>query len=210
MTSLPFETNIKYEEQRLFLTMIKEAYVLYRRYGARSNKKTIHIQKWYANMLNNYYVNKLNINSSIECKVSSYNYSGNKNCDIVLKENGKVIAIFPLKFVCSNYKQNRNNYWECLGGECLHLKMQNPNVKIIPINIFFTKCPYKKKNGVIHRFEYYDRNVYKLYKVSEGLPMDSFINVLVNNDNLEWDNSSLFTLDQYDSLYGTLKKLNLL
>ena len=209
MESVPFETNIKYEEEQLFLTMIKEAYDLYRHHGPRSNKKTLHIQKWYGSMLDNYYINR-NMTSCIECKVKSYNYSGNKNCDIVLKENNVVKAIFPLKFVCSNYKQNRNNYWECLTGESMHLKISNPEVKIVPINIFFTKCPYKKKSGEIQKFELYDRNIYKLYKVSEGVPIDAFINILVDNNNLQWDNSSLFRLTNYDSLYGTLKKLNLL
>jgi len=39
----------------------------------------------------------------------------------------------------SNYKQNKNNGWENLTGELVHIKWSSPDVHIIPINIYMNK-----------------------------------------------------------------------
>lgn len=64
------------------------------------------------------------------------NSSGYKKCDIVILKNNKPYIIFPVKIIKSNYKQNKNNSWENLTGEIMQLLWANPNIKIIPINIF--------------------------------------------------------------------------
>ena len=48
-----------------------------------------------------------------------------KNLDIAVFENKKIIATVSFKFVTSNYKQNANNYFENLMGETANIRRQN-------------------------------------------------------------------------------------
>ena len=78
---------------------------------------------------------------------------GRKKCDIVVLKNNIPYIIFPVKIIMTNYNQNKNNYWENLTGELIHLKWANPEIKIIPINIFMNKTPYLSNNKIIKKFE---------------------------------------------------------
>ena len=53
----------------------------------------------------------------------------------------------------SNYSQNKNNMWENLAGECVHLNFANKILKIMPINIILNKTPYKNIKGIITKIE---------------------------------------------------------
>ena len=75
--------------------------------------------------------------------------------------------IFPVKIIKSNYKQNKNNGWENLTGELSHIMWANPNVNIIPINIFMSDTPYLNSAGKITKFEritYTDIATYNILK----------------------------------------------
>ena len=187
------------------LNVCKRAFKKYKEHGSRSNKKTNEIHNYYCNM-----INKIITSPSYHCvteyNVNSHNYSNKKKCDIVLLKNKEPCAIFPVKFVISNYKQNRNNYWENLTGEATHLKMIDNNLKIIPINIFLKQCPYFTNNKVCKNFEKYDKDIFKMYKTERGLPFDGFINILINNDG-QWDNENLFSFEYYTDIRSVLKKI---
>ncbi|AOM63556.1 hypothetical protein [Heterosigma akashiwo virus 01] len=83
----------------------------------------------------------------------------------------------------TNYKQNKNNFWENLTGEVMHLKWYNHKLKIIPINIFIKSTPYLNKNRIITKFEninYSDISQYNVLK-TKGIVHD-IINYIINVD----------------------------
>lgn len=83
----------------------------------------------------------------------------------------------------TNYKQNKNNFWENLTGEVMHIKWFNKYVNVIPINIFMNKTPYLKKDKQIKKFEiveYEDIKNYNLLK--ENDVCYDVINYIVNVD----------------------------
>ena len=92
-------------------------------------------------------------NIILEYNIISCNSSGTKKCDIVILKNNKPYIIFPIKIIMTNYKQNKNNSWENLTGELMHIKWVNPDIHIIPINILMDKTPYLKNNKKIKKFE---------------------------------------------------------
>ncbi len=137
------------DEKDLFLSKIKEIFELYITHGCRSSKKVDLLHNFIKELIEKSLVNKDGYNVKVEENIPSYNASGNKRCDIVLYKNNNIIAIFPVKFIMSNYYQNKNNMWENLTGECIHIQWKNPNIKIIPINIIFNKIPYLEKSNKI-------------------------------------------------------------
>ncbi len=139
-------------KQQFFLKMINRAFYEYNLHGARSSKKVDFIHTYLAKEITNVF-NDNNYKTKLECKIPSYNASSNKQCDITLFYNDNALAIFPVKFIMSNYLQNKNNYWEALTGEVIHLRWANPTLLIYPINIMFSSVPYLKRNKIITRYE---------------------------------------------------------
>jgi len=149
-----------------FILSLQDAADMYIKFGARSSKKV--------NVIHNNIKHELkkilpkNYKVKLEYNVSSMNSSGKKKCDIVILDSNKdVIYIFPVKFVMTNYNQNKNNYYENLTGEIIHLHMMNNKIKIIPINIIFNLVPYLDKDKKITKFEII--NYDKTYKIYEKL-----------------------------------------
>ena len=89
----------------------------------------------------------------LEYNVNSMNSTGKKRCDIVVLKNKEPYIVFPVKIIMTNYKQNKNNGWENLTGELLHILWANPDIKIIPINIFMDKTPYLTSSKLVTKFE---------------------------------------------------------
>tara|TARA_Y100000389_G_C17438198_1_gene506878 strand:+ start:94 stop:948 length:855 start_codon:yes stop_codon:yes gene_type:complete len=148
------ENEVENEVEKIdFLNIIKEVFEKYISNGARSNEKVkklhgaIYLKlKKIIEGYKNYYV-------KMEEIVDSVNSSGKKQCDIVILKNGKVYIIFPVKFIMTNYYQNKNNSWENLTGELQHLKWANDKIYLIPINIIFNKIPYLKNDKKIKKYE---------------------------------------------------------
>ena len=139
-----------------FMEDIKRVFGEYQTYGSRSSKKTdmLHtaikeriddiIKKWSTTEL---------YSCEIEKNVRSENASGIKSCDVVVFKKGEPHIVFPVKFIMTNYKQNKNNSYENLTGELSHIKWANPDIYIIPINIIFNNIPYLTQDKKIKRFE---------------------------------------------------------
>lgn len=89
----------------------------------------------------------------LEYNVPSLNSTKQKKCDIVVIKNNVPYIIFPIKVIMTNFKQNKNNSWENLTGEITHIKWVNPDVNVIPINIFMDKTPYLNCKKQIKYFE---------------------------------------------------------
>lgn len=158
-----------------FLQKIRETFTIYIQHGGRSKQKTDFLHTWLSEDIKECIVGG---EVKIEQKVPSLNASGTKNCDIVAYRNGAIVAIFPVKFVMTNYKQNKNNSWENLTGEIMHLKWANPNVPIIPINIIFNQVPYCQSSSLIKNYEEitYDKS----YKITEVLKEKGLVYEIVN------------------------------
>ncbi len=155
---------------------------MYLVHGARSSKKVdmlhLYIKEKIESALSEHheYIVKL------EEEILSCNTSGHKKCDIVLFKNGDPIAIFPVKMIMSNYYQNKNNGWEGLTGECLHIKWANPELKIIPFNIIFSVIPYLDKSNVIKKFEIisYEKSFQIMEKLKEHHLADDMMNFIID------------------------------
>lgn len=177
-------------ESQKFLDVIVKSFIKYLEHGPRSPEKVNCLHNGLLNMIKEElpddYIVKL------EQPVPSINASEKKQCDIVVYENSinkKIKYIFPVKFIMSNYYQNKNNNWENLTGELSHLKWgaeeRNEDIKMIPINIVFNKIPYLS-DGKIKKFE--EIEYYKSYKITEklikyGLAFD-IINYIIDVEQL--------------------------
>ena len=138
-------------EENIFLEFISKSFEEYIQSGPRSCKKVDLLHQGIKSIIEKKLPKIYHV--EIEQNVQSINTSGKKRCDIVLYKNKKVFAVFPLKFIMTNYYQNKNNSWEVLTGECVHLKWENPALHIIPINIIFNTVPYLTKDSEIKCFE---------------------------------------------------------
>lgn len=153
-------------ESEKFINVIKEAFSKYVHSGPRSNEKTNVLHKGILNIISKH-LNSNDYDIKIEKTISSCNSSGNKSCDIIVFRRGIPYIIFPVKFIMTNYYQNKNNGWENLTGEVLHLKKEADNRHIIPINIIFNKIPYCKSSKCINKWE--NISYKKSYEITEKL-----------------------------------------
>jgi DNA repair exonuclease SbcCD nuclease subunit len=94
-----------------------------------------------------------------EAKVPGFLFP--KNCDITILLNDEPVAVVAVKFICSNYGQNANNYLENLTGETFSLQYES-KVKVHHLIIMPTYLPYFSKDGSVKKVEFI--NDYKLDK----------------------------------------------
>lgn len=162
------------------LNQLKEVFDVYVSHGARSGKKVDCLHNYFLQNINDIIdglPNKEIYQCRTEYNVSACNASGKKKCDIVVLKNGLPHIIFPVKFIMSNYKQNKNNAWENITGELCHIYWADLEKKInlIPINIVFNEIPYLKTNKQIQNFENITyANSFKIYEnlLSQGIIFD--------------------------------------
>lgn len=171
--SLP-QLEIKDEENK-FLSIVGDTFDEYLNSGARSNKKTLVLHTGLKNLIQ---VQLPGYNVVIEENVKSINSSGKKSCDIVAYKDGVPSIIFPVKNIMTNYYQNKNNSWENLTGEIVHLKKANEDIHIIPINIIFNSIPYCERSKQIKHFESIEYK--KTYKITENLVKWGFASDIIN------------------------------
>ena len=154
------------------IDILNESLEQYSKYGARSNKKVLIIHKYFETTLQGLpkFKNQYDYSITMEQAVECLNHKGSKKCDIVIRKKDlkrTVLYIFPVKFITSNYKQNRNNYLESLVGETVCLKKKNNTAKIIPINIFRQETPYfdkNKKQTKTEKITHKELEIYEAFK----------------------------------------------
>lgn len=170
-------------EEKHVIQIINETYQIYLKNGSRSSKKVDYFHTKIKAILLGYFEKDTIFDVKTEYNIDSCNATGKKKCDIVILKNKIPYIIFPIKVVMTNYKQNKNNFWENLTGEVMHIKWFNKYVNVIPINIFMNKTPYLKKDKQIKKFEiveYEDIKNYNLLK--ENDVCYDVINYIVNVD----------------------------
>jgi hypothetical protein len=141
-------------EGRKMLVAFQSMMDLYFAHGARSSKKVEYFHNFIKSEITKCIPDSKRYAVELEKYVPSTNSSGRKRCDIVVFRNGAPFLVFPVKLIMTNYKQNKNNYFEQLLGELQCLKWANPSLHIIPINIILNKVPYlSKKTQHIEKFE---------------------------------------------------------
>jgi len=134
-----------------FYNAIRESYIKYLTQGSRSPEKLKPIHSWigktYQNILGEEYdVSYLN---GSEITIEGRYYP--KRVDIAVFKNETVQFVVSFKFVTSNYKQNVNNFFENLLGECANIKSQE--IGFGHIVVMRNKIPYYERGGVIKRWE---------------------------------------------------------
>jgi len=149
------EEKKDYNEEERFIECIRQTIKKYMSHGSRSSEKVNFLHNFLKSeitkCLEDKYEDKYEV--KLEDTVSSCNMVGKKKCDITVYRENILVYIFPVKFIMSNYKQNKNNAWENLTGEMIHLKKQNDLVDIIPINIICNTIPYLSQDKKIKHFE---------------------------------------------------------
>ena len=207
-------------EGKEMLDAIVEAYKLYFKHGSRSSKKVDYFHTYLKTCIESAIIRSGNediYSVKLEQNVDSSNSSGKKRCDIVINKSDKPYIVFPVKMIMTNYKQNKNNSWENLTGELLHLKWSNPNIILIPINIMMSDTPYLNKKSTINKFEkitYDDIKQYEILKTKDiAYEILNYIIDVTHIDKIGETYKTLPDLDgyntktQYNSFHGLLAKL---
>jgi hypothetical protein len=76
-------------------------------------------------------------------------YLNCKDVDVTVLYEGIPVGAISVKFVMSNYRQNKNNYFESMLGECVNLKLNRPYMKFWHVFVTFDELPYFKKDGTM-------------------------------------------------------------
>lgn len=152
-------------DNRHFYNALKETYKKYLTYGSRSPEKLKPIHGWmgetYKRILGDHY-EVFYLNGS-EFVVNGRYYPKTVDIAISLKDKEPKFVI-SFKFVTSNYKQNVNNFFENLLGECANIRTEK--IGFGHIMILRDKIPYFAKKGEIEKWEYPDdKNLGKYVKL---------------------------------------------
>ena len=183
-------------EQKSFLSMIQKSYTNYLQTTSRSNQKVNIIHNWIKDQLSINYPSGRYIIST-DKYIPACNSRGSKNTDIVVfdKNLNRYILGVCVKFICSSYKKNKNNYLEGMLGEATTIKMATPSIKLISFNIFPSSCPQYDKHGNLKKFELinYDNHL----KVYESYISDRFYDELVIYQlDIDYDNNKILGLNK--------------
>lgn len=196
-------------EEKRFIQIINETYEIYFKNGSRSSKKVDYFHSSIKELLEQYFTFENGYDVKLEYNIKSCNSSNKKKCDIVVFKNNIPYLIFPVKIIMSNYKQNKNNSWENLTGELMHIKWCNPNIYIIPINILMDKTPYLKKNKEIKKFENVTTNDIENYNhlIKHNICYD-IINYIVKVDHIKKENECFDKIQPIKTLITPYRSFN--
>lgn len=131
----------------------------------------------------------------VEKNIKCLNYSSNKKIDLIIYKNNIPFIIFPIKFICRNYIQNRNNYLENLIGETWSIKQINKNIKVIPINILIQNINYYDKNNNLKKVEKINIKSIDIYKKINLF--DDTINIFIK---INYNTKKISKILYFDSL----------
>jgi hypothetical protein len=121
-----------------------------------------------------------------EVKVRGLMYD--KNVDVTVKYKTNDVGLVSVKFVTSNYKQNSNNYFESMVGECVNLTTTSLP-RVFWYNMFvFENTPYYDNKNEIQRYEHItiDKNLdhykqlYMLRRIYPNLPDCISLSIIKN------------------------------
>ena len=150
--------------RKRLLSSVQEAYTRYVKYGSRSNQKIKALHGWVIAELktvlgDGYQIAGLDDFGGKESKVQGRYHS--KNVDVSISRSGMTLGVVSVKFVMTNYKQNKYNYFEQQLGETANLRSNDIVFGHIMLRTHPT--PYLGKEGQNKRDEPVDDQQIDLY-----------------------------------------------
>lgn len=147
-----------------FLTTVQESYRRYVEHGSRSNEKIKVLHGWVISELQSllgreYYIQGYSDDGGREVNVEGQYY--NKNVDVSISRDNITLGVVSIKFVMSNYRQNKHNYFEHQLGETANLR--SSDLVFGHIMILCHPTPYLKRAGDVKRYEEINDSMIKLY-----------------------------------------------
>ena len=140
---------------------IAQSYQLYQEKGPRSPEKLRPLHGWFAETLRNrldpqrFSIQDLNTEGG-EAQIEGRYFPKRVDIAILSKKEGAPLVAVSVRFIGSNFKQNANNYFENLLGECANLRRRKigfAHFLILPVRL-----PYKSRTGEIKREEEVNQN----------------------------------------------------
>ena len=146
------------------LSAVQEAYQRYVDSGPRSTSKIKALHGWVINELmdvlgDEYQIQGLSDSGGGEAKVQGRYYP--KNVDVAISRLGITLGVVSVKFVMTNYNQNKRNYFEQQLGETANLRSNDIVFGHIMLRTHPT--PYLKRSGIVQRNEMVDDGAIELY-----------------------------------------------
>ena len=159
-----------------FLITLTNSFKAFLDSGSRSNEKLKILHSSISIDISNqlgaeYLIKSLNIGDGKEGSIQGRYI--NKNVDIVILNNKKIIAGIGVKFVMQNYSQNSNNYFENMLGETANIRSNN--IPYFQIFIIPEKMPYYKSSGQWDKWEEFSIHNSKKYLILSNDNVDNFI-----------------------------------
>ena len=159
-----------------FVKYISESFKVFLGSGSRSNKKLKVLHGAIASDLKEMFgeefiVKSLGIGDDKEGKIQGRYI--NKNVDITILKDKKVIAGIGVKFVMQNYSQNSNNYFENMLGETANIRSNN--ILYFQIFVIPDVMPYYDENGEIKRWETFSEHNAVKYNILSNDDTDVFL-----------------------------------
>lgn len=147
-----------------FLATVQESYRRYVVHGARSPAKIKVLHGWVISELQSilgeeYLIQGYSDEGGGEVKVAGQYYD--KNVDVSISRDGITLGVVSVKFVMSNYRQNKHNYFEHQLGETANLRSND--IVFGHIMIVCHPTPYLKRGGVVKSYEEVNESMIKLY-----------------------------------------------
>jgi len=117
----------RYFKERLLLA-VQKSYQAYVDHGPRSNEKIKILHGWIITELTDvlgpeYLIQGLSQNGGKEQKVCGKYYE--KSVDVAISFENVILGVVSVKFVMTNYNQNKYNYFEQQLGETANLRSNN-------------------------------------------------------------------------------------
>lgn len=95
-----------------------------------------------------------------------------KNVDVAVSKDGVVLGAIGIKFICGNYSQNSNNYFENMIGETVNLRKNN--VIYSQLLILPEFVPYYDNKGVCKKLENINTHNLEKYMLLNNEKNESF------------------------------------
>lgn len=139
--------DVIYDESEM-MDAVSKAFAKYKIHGARSPEKLKPLHLYVASVLSGIWGSDFRVRhmcgKSKEMTVEGMYYP--KVIDITItNSSGEPIFCLGVKFITSNYKQNANNYFECMMGETANIQALK-NIPYVQLLVFRYKTPYYAKN----------------------------------------------------------------
>jgi len=168
----------KQELYTSFYNAVKESYLKYLQFGDRSEEKLKPLHSWIGNTIKMFIPNQYDVYFLNGKEVQTEGQYYTKIIDVAIVKKGvkvskrrvgaknvfyipKIEMAISIKFITSNFKQNANNYFENLLGECANLRAKGINFGHFVV--FRDKIPYFDRKGKIKHWEILDDSDIKKY-----------------------------------------------